>query len=419
MNGTVTKTGRLSWRNTLAAFKHRNYRLFFAGQGVSLIGTWMQNVAQGWLVYDLTRSAFLLGFVTFISALPVTALTLLAGVVADRHNKRAILIANQTTAMLLAFLLAALVHWRVVTIWHIAGIGLLSGIATAFDMPARQSFVVEMVGKEDLLNAIAMNSSMFHAARICGPALAGLLIASIGEAGCFALNGLSFLAVIAGYAAMRLPAHVPAVTEQSFRHATTEAVRYVWGNRRTRTIIAVLAVISVFGTSHMVLMPVFAREVLHTGAVGLGYLMAANGLGALLGALTLASLGEHRQQHRLFFNGLLGFCSLVLAFAWSRWFWLSIVLMVGVGYCMIIAFATANTSVQMRTPDYLRGRVMGIFLLAFIGLNPFGALLAGALARATNVSIATTIGEVICLGTVVVLMRLVPAENLRIKSEDD
>ena len=198
MNGTVTKTCRLSWRNTLAAFKHRNYRLFFAGQGVSLIGTWMQNVAQGWLVYDLTRSAFLLGVVTFISALPITVLTLLAGVAADRHNKRAILIANQTAAMLLAFLLAALVHWRVVTIWHIAGIGLLSGIATAFDMPARQSFVVEMVGKEDLLNAIAMNSSMFHAARICGPAVAGLLIASIGEAGCFTLNGLSFLAVIAG-----------------------------------------------------------------------------------------------------------------------------------------------------------------------------------------------------------------------------
>ena len=410
MNEPETKPGRLNWRRTLAAFRHRNYRLFFAGQGVSLIGTWMQNVAQGWLVYDLTRSAFLLGLVTFISAVPVTVLTLLAGVVADRHNKRAILIINQTAAMLLAFLLAALVHWRLVTIWHIAGIGLLSGIATAFDMPARQSFVVEMVGKEDLLNAIALNSSMFHTARICGPALAGLLIASIGEAGCFALNGLSFLAVIAGYAAMRLPAHVPAATAQSFRHATAEAVQYVWGDRRTRTIIAVLAVVSVFGTAHMVLMPVFAREVLHTGAAGLGSLMAANGLGALLGALTLASLGQHRHQRRLFFNGLLGFCGLVLAFAWSPWFWLSAGLLVGVGYCMIIAFATANTSVQLRTPDHLRGRVMGIFLLAFIGLNPFGALLSGALAHATNVTIATTIGEVVCLIAVVLAMRLVPAE---------
>ncbi|MEI8063806.1 MAG: MFS transporter [Verrucomicrobiota bacterium] len=419
MNGAVTKTNRLNLRNMLAAFKHRNYRLFFAGQGVSLVGTWMQNVAQGWLVYDLTRSTFLLGFVTFISALPVAVFTLLAGVVADRHNKRTILIANQTAAMLLAFLLATLVHWHVVTIWHIAGIGLLTGIATAFDMPTRQSFVVEMVGKEDLLNAIALNSSMFHTARICGPALAGLLIASIGAAGCFALNGLSFLAVIAGYAAMRMPAHVPVVNAQSFRHATMEALRYVWGDRHTRVIVAVLAVMSVFGTSHMVLMPVFAREVLQTGVVGLGYLMAANGLGALLGALTLASMGEHRHQRRLFFNGLLGFCIMVVGFAWSRWFWLSVVLMVCVGFCMIIAFATANTSVQMRAPDHLRGRVMGVFLLAFIGLNPFGALLAGALARATNVSIATTLGELVCLAVVVVARRLVPPESLSVKTADD
>ena len=395
----------------LAAFKHRNYRLFFAGQGVSLIGTWMQNVAQGWLVYDLTRSAFLLGLVTFLGALPITVFTLLAGVVADRHNKRAILIANQTAAMLLAFLLAALVHWHIVTVWHIAGIGLLTGIANAFDMPTRQSFVVEMVGKEDLLNAIALNSSMFHAARILGPALAGLLIATIGEAGCFALNGLSFLAVIAAYAAMRMPARVPSANAQSIRHATLEALRYVRGDRVIRAIVIVQAIVSVFGLPYAVLMPVFAREVLHVGAVGLGYLLAANGIGALLGALTLASLGEHPHYRRLFFGGLLGFCGMVIAFAWSHWFWLSAGLLLCAGYFMIVAFATANTAVQTRTPDHLRGRVMGIYVLAFLGLNPFGALLAGALARATNVSIATTLGEAICLGAVVVVLRLMPAES--------
>ena len=418
MRGSETKTSRLSWRNMLVAFKHRNYRLFFAGQGVSLIGTWMQNVAQGWLVYDLTRSAFLLGFVTFLSALPVTVFTLLAGVVADRHSRRAILIANQTAAMLLAFLLAALVYWRVVNIWHIAGIGLLTGIANAFDMPTRQSFVVDMVGKEDLLNAIALNSSMFHTARICGPALAGLLIASIGEAGCFTLNGLSFLAVIAAYAAMRMPVRASTTNNQSVRHATLEALRYVRGDRVIRAIVVVQAVVSVFGLPYAVLMPVFAREMLHTGAAGLGYLLAANGIGALLGALTLASLGTHPHQRRLFFGGLLGFCGMVIAFAWSHWFWLSALLLLCAGYCMIIAFATANTAVQTRTPDHLRGRVMGIYVLAFLGLNPFGALLAGALAHATNASIATTLGEVVCLVAVAVVMRLMPAENLPVRSVD-
>jgi len=398
----------MNWSNTLAAFKHRNYRLFFAGQGVSLTGTWMQNIALGWLVYDVTRSAFLLGFVNFLGALPVTVLTLYAGVVADRHNKRTILIINQAAAMLLAFLLAALVYWRAVNIWHIAGIGLLTGIANAFDMPARQSFVVDMVGKEDLLNALALNSSMFHAARICGPALAGWLIGSIGQAGCFFLNGLSFLAVLGGYAAMRMPARAVPGPDQSLRHATLEALQYVRGDRITAAMIGMMAIIGIFGLAHHVLMPVFARDVLHTGAGGLGLLMAANGVGALLGALTLASLGAHPHMRRLFFGGLVGFSAMGIAFAWSRTFWLSAGLLVGVGYCMIIAFATANTAIQTRAPDRLRGRVMGIYVLAFIGLNPFGALLAGAIARAHGAPVAVTLGGAICLVATLVALRLVP-----------
>ena len=401
----------MNWRNTFAAFRYRNYRLFFAGQGVSLIGTWMQNVAQGWLVYDLTRSAFLLGFVNFMSAIPVTVLTLYAGVVADRHSKRAILIVNQTAAMLLAFLLAALVHWHTVTIWQITIIGLLTGIANAFDMPARQSFVVDMVGKENLLNAIALNSSMFNAARICGPALAGWLIGSIGEDGCFFLNGLSFVAVIIGYAAMRMPAHTETAHEKSMWHATLEALRYVRGERVIRTIIILMVFVSLFALPYAILMPVFAREVLHTGAGGLGLLYAANGIGALLGALTLASLGEHPHSRWLFFGGLLGCCLMIIAFSWSRNFWLSAALLLCAGYCMIIALATANTSVQTRSPDHLRGRVMGIYLLAFLGLSPFGALLAGAVAKATNAPIAASLGAAICLAATLVMFRWLPAQK--------
>jgi MFS family permease len=406
-------TTRIDWRKTFSAFRHRNYRLFFYGQLVSLIGTWMQTVAQNWLVYQLTGSALALGFINFVGAIPITLLTLPAGVVADRRSKRHILIATQTASMLLAFVLAALVYFRAVQMWHIAVLSLLLGITNAFDIPARQSLVVDMVGKDDLMNAIALNSSMFNGARVFGPALAGVLVAYIGTAGCFFLNGLSFFAVIVAYMVMRLPAASPANEIRSIWHATWEALRYVAGHRSIRAVLTLIGVTSLFGWSYSVLMPIFARDILRVGAKGYGYLLAANGVGALLGALTLASLGNHPHRRRLIFGGLFGFCATLVVFALSRNAWLSAAAMAGVGWFMIIFFATANTSVQLHTPDELRGRVMGIYALAFLGLNPFGSMLAGSIAHATSASMAILMGVAVCVAAAIIVARLVPPEQSR------
>lgn len=389
--------GGISWRTTFAAFRHRNYRLFFGGQLVSVIGTWMQQVALGWLVYDLSNSAFTLGWVRFLSAIPITALTLLAGAVADRSEKRRVVMVTESAAMALAFVLAGLVYFDVIKIWHIAVLALLEGVTDAFDIPTRQSFVVEMVGKDDLMNAIALNSSLFNGARVFGPSLAGLLIGVVGVAGCFFVNGLSYLAVVAAYAAMRLPAAAMRGDRQPLWRETWEAMRYVAGQRTLRAVIGVVTVVSLFGWPYSVLLPVFARDVLHTGASGFGYLMAANGVGALAGALTLASLGNSPHKRKLFYAGLFGFCGMLIVFALSQVYWLSAAALVGSGFFMIILFATANTAVQTRVPDELRGRVMGIYSLAFIGLTPFGSLIAGALARATSAAFAVTLGALICI----------------------
>lgn len=398
--------GGISWRKTFAALRHRNYRLFFSGQLVSVIGTWMQQVALGWLVYDLSKSAFTLGAVRFLSAIPVTLLTLVGGAMADRAEKRRIVILTQNAAMILAFLLAALVYFGIVKIWQIALLGLLQGVTDAFDIPTRQSFVVEMVGKDDLMNAIALNSSLFNGARVFGPALAGVVIGLIGVAGCFFLNGLSYLAIVAAYLAMRLPAVTQRPERRPMWHETVEALRYVRGHRTIRAVISLVTIVSLFGWPYSVLLPVFARDVLHVNASGYGYLMAANGVGALVGALTLASLGDSPHRRRLFYGGLFGFCIMLSLFALSQVYWLSAVALAGSGFFMIIFFATANTSVQTHVPDDLRGRVMGIYAFAFLGLTPFGSLLAGAIARTTSASVAVTLGAVVCMVAGLVVMRL-------------
>ncbi len=404
-------TGGISWRKTFAALRHHNYRLFFFGQLVSVIGTWMQTVAIGWIVYQLSNSALTLGVVRFLSAIPITFLTLVGGVVADRMEKRRVVVLTESTAMVLAFLLAALVYFGVVKIWHIALIGLLEGITDAFDIPTRQSFVVEMVGKDDLMNAIALNSSMFNGARVFGPALAGILIGVVGLTGCFFLNGLSYVAVVAAYLAMRLPATAPRETRQSFWNETLEAFRYVRSNRTLRAIISLVTVVSLFGWPYSVLLPVIARDVLHTGVKGYGFLMAANGLGALCGALTLASLGDSPHKREFFFGGLFGFSTMLLLFALSRVYWLSAAALAASGWFMIIFFATANTAVQTRTPDELRGRVMGIYALAFLGLTPFGSILAGATAKLTSAPLTIAIGAIICAAAALIVMRLVPPQQ--------
>jgi MFS family permease len=399
-------TGGISWRKTFAAFRHRNYRLFFSGQLVSVIGTWMQQVAIGWLVYQLSNSAFTLGAVRFLSAIPITLLTLVGGAMADRVEKRRIVITTESTAMVLAFVLATLVYFGIIKIWQIALIGLLEGITDAFDIPARQAFVVDMVGKDDLMNAIALNSSLFNGARVFGPALAGVLIGVIGMTGCFFLNGVSYLAVVAAYLAMRLPAVTQRAERKPMWHETVEALRYVCGHRVLRAVVFLVTVVSLFGWPYSVLLPVFARDVLHVGAGGYGFLMAANGVGALVGALALASLGDSPHKRELFYGGLFGFCIMLSVFAQSRIYWLSAVALVGSGFFMIILFATANTAMQTRVPDKLRGRVMGIYALAFLGLTPFGSLIAGTVAKATSASFAVTTGAVICMTAGLIVMRL-------------
>ena len=396
----------ISWRKTFAAFQHRNYRLFFFGQSISVIGTWMQQVAIGWLVYQLSNSALTLGVVRFLSVIPITLLTLVGGAVADRVEKRRVVVVTESIAMLLAFALTGLVYFGVIKIWQIAVLALLEGITDAFDIPTRQSFVVEMVGKNDLMNAIALNSSLFNGARVFGPALAGILIGVVGVAGCLFFNGLSYFAIVAAYLAMRLPA-APAPTERkSMWHETLEALRYVASDRVLRAIISLVTIVSLFGWPYSVLLPVFARDVLHVGARGFGFLMAANGVGALVGALTLASLGDSPHRRKLFYGGLFGFCGMLVLFAHSTVYWLSAATLAGSGFFMIIFFATANTSVQTRVPDELRGRVMGIYALAFLGLTPFGSLLAGAIAKTVSAAFAVTLGAAICIIAGLVVMRI-------------
>jgi MFS family permease len=404
-------TGGISWRKTFSALRHRNYRLFFGGQLVSVIGTWMQQVAVGWLVYDLSKSAFTLGAVRFASAIPVTLLTLVGGAMADRIDKRRIVIATESTAMVLAFILAALAWFKVIQVWHIAVLALLEGITDAFDIPTRQSFVVDMVGKDDLMNAIALNSSLFNGARVFGPAIAGLLIGVIHVTGCFFLNGVSYVAVVAAYLAMRMPPTRPHAKHKPIWNETVEALRYVRSHRILRAVISLVTVVSLFGWPYSVLLPVFARDVLHVGASGYGYLMAANGGGALVGALALASLGDTPHRRNLFYGGLFGFCIMLGVFALSHVYWLSAAALAGSGFFMIIFFATANTSVQTRVPDELRGRVMGIYSLAFIGLTPFGSLIAGSLARITSASFAVTVGAIICMIAGLIVMRIMTPQQ--------
>lgn len=390
---TMTKAGKLP--RQLTAFRHRNYRLFFGGQVISLTGTWLQQVAQGWLVLQLTNSALLLGVVGSISALPVLAFSLFAGVAADRYNKRNLIVATQTSAMVLALVMAALIRWDIVTIYHIAAIGFLLGTVNAFDAPTRQSFVIEMVGREDLTNAIALNSAMFNSARIIGPAVAGIVIAAVGIAGAYFLNGISFIAVIIGLLLMRVNYVAPTVNTSVSQHLK-EGLRFIKGNRLVTALLTLTAFVSIFSMSYAVLMPIFARDILKVGAKGLGYLMASTGTGALIGAITLSSLGDFRAKGRLLLTGNLVFCVMLVLFSFSRLMPVSMALLVGAGWGMMTNMALTNTLIQTAVPDQLRGRVMSVYTLMFLGMAPLGSLQAGALAHWLGAPTAVRIGVSVC-----------------------
>jgi MFS family permease len=407
--GAIPDEGRSAPRlkESLRALRHRNFRLFFAGQFISLIGTWMQGVAQSWLVYRLTGSSFLLGAVGFAGQIQVFLLSSFGGTVADRYDRRRVVIATQSASMLLAFALAALTLTGHVRVWHIFVLATLLGAVNAFDIPARQSFIVEMVGKADLINAIALNSSMFNGARIVGPAIAGILVASIGEGWCFFSNAVSYIAVIAGLLLMQTRTPPRRVSEASPLARILEGFRFVRSTAPIRDLLLLLGLVSLVGVPYAVLMPIFADQILHGGARGLGILMGAAGVGALCGAVSLAVRSRIQGLGRLAGYSSAGFGVSLILFSMSRSFWLSVFLLVPAGFFLMVQTASSNTLIQSMVPDELRGRIMAVYSMMFMGMAPFGALFAGLLAERLGAPLTVATGAIGCIaGSVVFLSRL-------------
>ncbi len=379
------------------ALKHRNYRLYAAGQMISLIGTWMQTVAQSWLVYRLTDSAVLLGLVGFASQIPVFLLAPLGGAFADRHNRHRILIAAQAVAMLLAATLAALTLSGLVQVWHIFVLASLLGLVNAFDIPTRQSFLVDLVGKRDLFNAISLNSSMVNGARLIGPAVAGILVAAFGEGPVFLINALSFVAVLAGLLLIRVERQRHVELPASTLASIIEGFQFAWQTRPVRGLLLLLGVVSLMGMPYAVLMPIFADRILNGGPDGLGLLMGASGMGALIGALTLAARRGVFGLGRWVAFASAGFGLGLILFSLSRSFWLSATILVGTGFAMMIEMSASNTLIQTMVPDKLRGRVMAVYSMMFMGMAPMGALLAGTLAEHIGAPLTVMIGGGVCM----------------------
>lgn len=364
----------------LRALRHRNYRLFFTGQLISVTGTWMQTVAESWLMYRLTQSPVMLGVEGFASQIPVFLLASIGGAVADRYPRYRILVATQAASMVLAFTLAMLTLTGTITVPLLIGLAVLLGVVNAFDIPARQSFVVEMVGKEDLVNAIALNSSVFNSARIIGPSIAGILVGALGEGWCFFANAASYVAVISGLLLMRIEPRRRLVLSGSALGRIVEGFRYVGRTKPIRALLSLLGLLSLVAMPYSVLMPIFADQILKGGPRGLGVLMGSAGIGALFGAMTLAARRGVRGLGRWIAFAAGGFGVGLILFSFSRIFWLSAAILVPMGYCMIVAMAASNTLIQSMVPDTMRGRVMAVYSMMFMGMAPLGALAAGALA---------------------------------------
>jgi MFS family permease len=391
------RAGYGRFRGAVRALEHRNYRLFFSGQLISLIGTWTQSIGESWLVYRLTGSSALLGITGFCAQIPVFLLASVGGTVADRHNRHRIIICTQTAAMLLASTLAALTLSGHVRVWQVFTLAALLGTVNAFDIPARQAFLVELVGREDLVNAIALNSSMVNGARIVGPAIAGVVIAAVGEGWCFLANAVSYIAVLSGLLLMRIGPRPIAPRTGSVLSEVLDGFRFVRRTMPVRALLLLLGIVSFAGMPYAVLMPVFADRILHGGARALGMLMGAAGLGAMAGALTLAARRSLRGLGRWVAMASAGFGASLLLFSFSRSFALSLVLLVPVGFCMMVQMASSNTLIQSMVPDALRGRVMAIYSMMFMGMAPVGALFAGVMAERVGAPRTVAIGGVACL----------------------
>lgn len=392
----------------LRALQHRNFRLFFFGQLLSLPGTWIQAVAQSWLIYRLTDSAALLGLAGFAGQFPVFLMAPFGGALADRVDRRRLLVGTQVASSVLALLLAALTLSGQVTVWQVFALAALLGLVNGVDLPARQAFTVELVGREDLPNAIALNSSAFNSARLIGPAVAGVLVAAAGEGWCFLLNGLSYVTVLAALAAMRLaPVARPVHTGSLLAHIG-DGVRFVRGHVPIRSLLLLLGMVSLAGMPYAVLMPLFADRILGGGAQGLGILMSCAGGGALLGALALAARRSPRGLTAWVAWAAFGFGLGLVAFSLSRSFWLSGLLLVPTGLALIVQMAASNTLLQLLVPDALRGRVMSLYSMMFMGMAPLGALLAGSLAELIGAPGTVGGGGVLCMLAAVWFRRRLP-----------
>jgi MFS family permease len=410
-------TGGVSWRKTFSAFQYPNYRLYFSGQLISLIGSWMTSTAQGWLVYQLTGSKALLGIVAAAGTAPMLFFSTWGGWAADRFSKRLVLVWTQIAMMILSFAIAALIWTGVIQPWQIIVVGLLGGVTMAFDMPARQSFVVEIASRADLMNAISLNSAMFNGARIIGPAIAGFLMAKVGIALCFFIDGVSFFAVIAGLLLMKLPPHSPRTAAGSALAQSLEGFRYVWNHVRVRTILTLIAIVGIFGWSYTVLMPAFAQDVLHLGSQGYGLLLGASGVGALIGALTTAAFGTSFSPRTLAFGGVWLFSAMLLIFSFNRNLTIAVVCLAASGFGMMLFFSTSNTTVQTIVPDEMRGRVMGIWSLIFGGMIPFGSLEAGALAHFFGTATTFAVGAIVCALAAFVTLTIVRRRDAQLAAD--
>jgi len=397
MKTASSPAGKISLRQTFTALKYPNYRLWFYGQMVSLFGTWMQSTAQGFLIYQLTDSPLYLGLVAGASGFATWALMLFAGVVADRVPRRTVLVITQTVMMLLAFVLAALtfLHW--VQVWHIVLLAFLLGIASAFDAPARQAFVLEMVEREDLTNAIALNATMFNTAVAIGPAAAGFAYAAFGPAWCFTLNGISFIAVIAALLRMRLKPFSTTARRSTVLGDLREGMGYVGRHPIIRTLTAMAGVGSLFAISANTLIPAWAVSILHGDATTNGLLQSARGLGALASALVVASLGRFKFKGRVLTLGSFAFPGMLLAFSSVRWLPLSLLTLMGAGAAQVLMMNLANALVQTQSPDHLRGRVMGVYSWVFFGMMPLGGLLMGALAERIHEPLSIALGAALAM----------------------
>ncbi len=390
-----TQAGRAALAGRFRALRHRNFRLYWYGQLVSLVGTWMQSVAQGWLMHRLTSSAFMLGLLGFLQFLPVLLISLWAGVMADQMDKRRLLLITQSSALVQAALLATVVSTGVVRPWMVLALAFGYGVFNAFDLPARQSFLVEMVGKEDLSNAIALNSAAFNGARVVGPAIAGVLVATIGEAGCFWVNAISFVAVIVSLVRIDVPPHV---ADRGRKLSTlAEGVRYAMATRPIRNLLLLLGFTAGLGFQYMILLPVYARDILHVGPQGYGLMVSTFGIGSLVSAVWMTRRLNRADLRRNLLVGLTTAGIGMGAFAWSRIMPLTLAMGFLAGFGLILYVASTNTMLQLTTEDRFRGRIMSLYTLFFIGTAPIGALASGTIAQRFGAPLATSFSAVILL----------------------